>query len=64
MKNIGIVLVAIILTACSSVQGVVRDKETGTPIPSAYVTVNRSSAVTNAVGHYHVIGSFVPGDIV
>ncbi len=53
---------ALFLSACSSMQGVVRDKETGTPIPSAHVVINKDSGTTNALGGYHVTGSFVPGD--
>ena len=52
----------LILSACSSMQGVVRDKETGTPIPSAHVVINRDSATTNALGSFRVTGTFVPGD--
>lgn len=55
-------ILAIFLSACSSMQGVVRDKESGTPIPSAHVKINRESGTTDALGHYKVIGSFVPGD--
>lgn len=50
------------MSACSSMQGVVRDKETGTPIPSAHVKVNRDSTTTDALGHYRVTGAFIPGD--
>lgn len=45
-------------------QGVVRDKETGTPIPSAHVAINRDSAMTDALGSYRIMGAFVPGDTV
>ena len=48
----------------SSVQGVVRDKETSTPISSATVTVVRTSnsTLTDAVGYYNLTGMFIPGD--
>lgn len=62
MKTLSITLIALILTACSSVQGVVRDKSTGTPVPSALVNIKTSSAATNAMGHYRLVGPFVPGD--
>ncbi len=63
MKNALMILCStLILSACSSMQGVVRDKETGTPIPSAHVVINRDSATTNALGSYRVTGAFVPGD--
>jgi len=61
-KVVTIALLTIFLSACSNLQGVVRDKETGTPIPSAYVKVNRDSGVTDALGHYKVVGAFIPGD--
>jgi len=53
-----------ILTGCSSVVGVVRDKNTSTPISSATVTVMRTSTTTttDAVGHYMLSGAFIPGD--
>ncbi|PSW05649.1 carboxypeptidase regulatory-like domain-containing protein [Photobacterium lipolyticum] len=59
---VGIVL--IVLTGCSSVIGVVRDKNTSTPISSATVTVMRTSTTTttDAVGHYKLAGMFIPGD--
>ncbi|UTW12810.1 carboxypeptidase regulatory-like domain-containing protein [Marinobacterium rhizophilum] len=63
MKSKVIILCsALILSACSSMQGVVRDKETGTPIPSAHIVINRDSGTTNALGSYHVTGTFIPGD--
>jgi len=48
----------------SSVQGVVRDKETSTPISAATVTVVRTSnsTLTDAVGYYNLTGMFIPGD--
>jgi len=55
-------LLALFLSACSSIQGVVRDKESGTPIPSAHIKINRSTTTTDAIGHYKVVGAFVPGD--
>ena len=59
---VGIVLT--ILTGCSSVQGVVRDKKTSSPVSSAIVTVPRtsSSVMTDAIGHYNLRGMFIPGD--
>ncbi|WP_372713585.1 carboxypeptidase regulatory-like domain-containing protein [Ilyobacter sp.] len=53
-----------VLTGCSSVQGVVRDKETSTTISAATVTVVRTSnsTLTDAVGHYNLSGLFIPGD--
>ncbi len=62
MKSAALSLIAFILTACSSVQGVVRDKPTGTPIPSAHINIKSSSAITNAMGHYRITGPFLPGD--
>lgn len=67
MKLLRTTLIAtslIIIAGCSSVSGVVRDKETSTPISSATVTVvNRSSSTTtDAVGHYKLMGAFLPGD--
>lgn len=62
MKKTSIILIALLLSGCASVKGVVRDKSTGTPIPSAHVTVKAYSAITNAVGYYNVTGSFLPGD--
>lgn len=55
---------ALLLSGCSTVSGVVRDKQTSTPISSATVTVMRvsSSTTTDAVGHYQLQGAFVPGD--
>ena len=64
MKKISLLITALILSGCSSLQGVVRDKSTGTPIPSAHVTVKQYSAITNAIGHYEVRGAFIPGDTI
>ncbi len=63
-KHFLVGMILMILTGCSSVQGVVRDKETYTPVPSATVTVIRTSnsTVTDAVGHYNLSGMFIPGD--
>jgi len=63
-KKIAIGIALTILTGCSSVQGVVRDRETSSPISAATVTVVRtqSSALTDAVGHYDLMGMFIPGD--
>ena len=55
-------MAALFLSACSSMQGVIRDKETGTPVPSAHIKINRDSATTDALGHYQITGSFIPGD--
>jgi predicted small secreted protein len=61
-KTIVVSIMSLFLTACSSLQGVVRDKDTGSPIPSAYITVNRDSGTTNGLGHYELVGAFIPGD--
>jgi predicted small secreted protein len=61
-KIVSISILALFLSACSSMQGVVRDKDSGTPIPSAHVKINKNSATTDALGHYKVTGSFFPGD--
>jgi hypothetical protein len=63
-KVIAISVMAALLSACSNLQGVIRDKETGTPVPSAHVKVNRDSGTTDALGHYKVTGSFIPGDTI
>jgi predicted small secreted protein len=62
-KIVSISILALFLSACSSMQGVVRDKDSGTPIPSAHVKINRNSATTDALGYYKVTGSFFRGDI-
>lgn len=63
MKKALVVSVAMfLLTACTSMQGVVRDKETGTPISSALVQVKQYDGSTDALGRYKVTGAFVPGD--
>ncbi|MGN5152611.1 hypothetical protein ACTG23_22790 [Aeromonas enteropelogenes] len=63
MKKILVVsTIATFLSACSSLQGVVRDKETGTPVPSALIKVREATGSTDAMGHYRVMGSFLPGD--
>jgi predicted small secreted protein len=63
MKNkVLIFCSALILSACSTMQGVVRDKQSGSPIPSAHVVINRASATTNALGSFRIFGAFVPGD--
>jgi uncharacterized protein YceK len=63
-KKIVIGIVLTVLTGCSSVQGVVKDRETSSPISSATVMVTRTqnSTVTDAVGHYSLTGMFIPGD--
>lgn len=64
LKSIILCSSVLLLSACSSVSGVVRDKETLTPISSATVTVTRNdtSTTTNAVGHYRLSGTFFRGD--
>jgi hypothetical protein len=64
MKKILVALSFLALSACSSVEGVIRDKSTGTPIPSANITIKRSSTITDAYGHYKLVGPFIPGDTV
>lgn len=51
-----------VLSGCTTVQGVVRDKPTGNPIPSANVTIKDKSGTTDAMGAYKVSGSFEPSD--
>jgi predicted small secreted protein len=62
MRGFLLVVALCLLSACSTVEGVVRDRSTGTPIPSASVTINRDTAVTDGYGHYKILGSFVPGN--
>ncbi|WP_075767165.1 carboxypeptidase regulatory-like domain-containing protein [Photobacterium proteolyticum] len=56
----------VVLSGCSSVVGVVRDKNTSTPVSSATVTVIRTSTTTttDAVGHYMLSGMFISGDTI
>ena len=61
-RTIFTVSIVMTLTACSTVQGVVRDKPTGSPISSATVTVGRASTTTNAFGSYSLQGSWLPRD--
>ncbi len=61
-KTLTTLLFATLVSACSSMQGVVRDKDTGSPISSAHVKINRDSAITDALGHYRLHGDFMPGD--
>jgi len=61
-KVIAISALAVFLSACSNLQGVVRDKDTGTPVPSAYIKVRQATGTSDAMGAYKVTGSFVPGD--
>lgn len=65
-KRVSFISAFFLLTACSSVTGVVRDKETLTPISSATVTIPRvnSSTTTNAVGNYKLMGAFISGDTI
>ncbi len=51
---VGIATLLTVVTACSSIQGVVRDKPTGSPISSATVTVGSNSTTTDAMGAYHL----------
>jgi hypothetical protein len=55
-KNSVFAAIAVILsvTGCSSMQGVVRDKPTGSPISSATVTIGSASTTTDAMGVYHI----------
>ncbi len=62
MKKLFFPIIALFLSACSNLQGVVRDKNTGTPVPSAIVNINQYSATTDAMGHYHLTGAFTPGN--
>ncbi len=62
MKVIAALFLVAILSGCSTVTGVVRDKPTGTPISSATINVGKSSTTSDAVGHYELVGSFLPGD--
>lgn len=63
-SKLAVVSLFMLATGCSSVSGVVKDSETSTPISSATVTVVRSSTstTTDAVGHYNLMGAFLPGD--
>ena len=51
---VGIAALLTVVTACSSIQGVVRDKPTGSPISSATVTIGANSTTTDAMGAYHL----------
>lgn len=56
---------AMLVSGCgSTVQGVVRDKPTGNPIASANVTIDRESALTNAMGIYEVDVSLNPSSVI
>ncbi|MDP8080175.1 carboxypeptidase regulatory-like domain-containing protein [Phocoenobacter skyensis] len=46
----------------SVTEGTVRDKDSGEPISSAVVTVNKNMATTDGFGHYRLVGYFMPGD--
>ena len=61
-KFLGAAATVAMLVGCSTVQGVVRNKYTGTPVAAAVVTVDKSSTSTNGFGHYYMQGSFLPGD--
>ncbi len=56
ITSLGLVALLTLLGGCSSIpiQGVVRDKPTGNPISSASVSVGDESAVTDAMGSYHL----------
>jgi len=57
MKKVLFTAVAILsMSACSSLQGVVRDKSTGSPIASAIVQINDESSTTDGLGRYEVKG--------
>lgn len=51
-----------VVSGCTTVQGVVRDKPTGNPISSANVTIKNVNATTNAMGAYSLSGPFLPQD--
>ena len=51
-----------VVSGCTTVQGVVRDKPTGNPISSANVTIQNANATTNAMGAYRLSGPFLPQD--
>jgi hypothetical protein len=53
-----------VLTGCSSISGVVRDKPTGSPISSALVSINNIHTTTNAVGGYTITGPFTVRDVI
>jgi predicted small secreted protein len=61
-KVICVAVAAVVLAGCSTVQGVVRDRYSGSPIAAAVVTVDNTTASTNGMGHYSLQGSFLPGD--
>ena len=57
MKKVLFTVVSILLvSACSSLQGIVRDKSTGSPIASAVVKVNDDSSTTDGLGRYEIKG--------
>ena len=60
-KVLSVAAAAVLMAGCSTVQGVVRDKYTGSPVAAAVVTVANSSTSTNGFGHYSLQGSFLPG---
>lgn len=67
MKKLLVAALVLTVSACAplqSLQGVVRDKDTGSPISSAHVKVNRDTASTDAMGYYRVSGAFRPGDTI
>ena len=60
-----VAIASLLLTACgSTVQGVVRDKPTGNPIPSASVAVDDESTITNNRGVYEISVSTKPSSVI
>lgn len=66
LKQISLGIILLLVTGCYTVRGVVKDKTTSSPIPSAVVTNTRLnvSSTTNAVGQYKLYGLFLPGDVI
>ena len=54
----------LVLSGCYSIRGVVRDKTTGSPVPSAVVNVEDTSGISDAHGRYEVPVSASPGDTI
>ncbi len=63
MKKIVAAIIALVLAGCSTIQGVVRDKQTGSPVASAIVSIDGKSDTTDAIGRYQIDGSMEPGDV-
>ncbi|MDD2725366.1 MAG: hypothetical protein PHH59_15275 [Methylovulum sp.] len=55
-SSVAIVALLALVAGCSSIpiNGVVRDKPTGTPISSATVTIGEKTTATDAMGSYHL----------